>query len=98
MDEARTGIFEARNEVEDDVLRLACKILARFVGVRSSTKGWGGVDSGLVRSPVGGDLYFEKADIAFRTGVARVPGINGLVVRASLGPIFSDETASRLNG
>jgi len=36
--------------------------------------------------------------MTFRTGVARMPGIGGLVLRASLGPIFSDETTSRLNG
>ena len=64
----------------------------------SSMKDWDGIDSGSVCPLVGdGDLYFEKADIAFQTGVARVLSINGLVVRASLGPIFSDETTSHLN-
>lgn len=38
------GASETRNEVDDDVLRLACRILTRFVGVMSSTKVCDGED------------------------------------------------------
>ena len=38
IDEAGIGGFEMRNEVDDEVPRLARRILARLVGVMSSTK------------------------------------------------------------
>lgn len=38
IDEAGTGAFEIRNEVDDEVLRLTCRILVRFVGVMSFVK------------------------------------------------------------
>ena len=49
------GAFETRNEVDEEVLRLVCKILAHFVGVISSTKAQDGIHSSSVCS-FDGDL------------------------------------------
>ena len=99
IDEAGRGTSETRNDVDDEVPRLVWRILARFIGVISFVKACEDVSSSPVCSSAnGGERWYENADITFRTGVARVRGIGGLVLRASLGPIFSDETTSRRNG
>ena len=38
IDEAGMGGSETRNDVDDEVPRLVCRILVRFVSVMSSTK------------------------------------------------------------